>query len=171
VRLEGPGSVAVEDARRRAAARVAGRWGLRPHPASPPATGAVPATRRGRVAARRRTTKAILEPRPIAHTCAVPRRGPGFCRVLALRRQAAVEQRLAARGAAGDWAEGRRGRAHLQDVAAGFRGRRSRWRRQVTGHADTALRAPGVAVPPPPPGRGPCPRAVVAPPPIAFVPG
>ena len=71
-----------------------------------------------------------------------------FCSFLALLLKTQLEQRLAERGQAWEWAEVLRGLDNLQEVEAVFRGRHYFLRRQFTGDAHQAIRAAGVAVPP-----------------------
>ena len=95
-----------------------------------------------------RTTKSILETRPIYHKCDETIRGHVFCTFLALRLKAELEKRLQDRGEQWEWAEVLRGLDDLQEVEASFRGRGYRLRSKLTGHAHKAIRAAGVAVPP-----------------------
>jgi hypothetical protein len=148
LRLEGAGHFAVDDARITEEARFDGIWVLRTNTAYPAATVALQYKRLWMVEAMIRTTKAILETRPIYHKCDETIRGHVFCSFLALLLKAELEQRLEARGEAWEWAEVLRGLDNLQEVAAVFRGRRYLLRSQFTGQAYTALRAAGVAVPP-----------------------
>jgi hypothetical protein len=148
LRLEGAGHFAVDDARITDEARFDGIWVLRTNTAYPAATVALQYKRLWMVEAMIRTTKAILETRPIYHKCDATIRGHVFCSFLALLLKAELEQRLEARGEAWEWAEVLRGLDNLQDVVAVFRGRRYLLRSQFTGQAYMALRAAGVAVPP-----------------------
>ncbi|RPI10685.1 MAG: hypothetical protein EHM71_02930 [Zetaproteobacteria bacterium] len=129
-------------------ARFDGIWVLRTNTAYPAATVAVQYKRLWMVEAMIRTTKAILETRPIYHKCDATIRGHLVCSFLALLLKAELEKRLEARGEAWEWAEVLRGLDNLQEVAAVFRGRRYLLRSQLTVHAHTAIRAAGVAVPP-----------------------
>lgn len=95
-----------------------------------------------------RTTKSILETRPIYHKCDETIRGHVFCSFLALLLKTELERRLAASGQTWEWAEVLRGLDHLQAVEVAFRGRRYRLRSQFLGDGHKAIRAAGVAVPP-----------------------
>ena len=148
LRLEGPGHFAVDEARILDEARFDGIWVLRTNTAYPTPTVALQYKRLWMVEAMIRTTKAILETRPIYHKCDATIRGHVFCSFLALLLKAELEKRLEARGEEWEWAEVLRGLDNLQDVAAVFRGRRYLLRSQFTGQAYTAIRAAGVAVPP-----------------------
>jgi len=148
LRLEGPGHFAVDDARVTAEARFDGIWVLRTNTDYPTATVALQYKRLWMVEAMIRTTKAILETRPIYHKCDETIRGHVFCSFLALLLKAELEKRLEVRGEDWEWAEVLRGLDNLQEVAAVFRGRRYLLRSQFTGQAYTAIRAAGVAIPP-----------------------
>ena len=148
MRVEGAGHFAIDDGRITAEARFDGIWVLRTNTDYPAPTVALQYKRLWMVEALIRTTKAILETRPIYHKCDETIRGHVFCSFLALLLKAELEKRLTARGADWEWAEGLRGLDTLQDVAAVFRGRHYRLRSQFTGQAYAAIRAAGVAVPP-----------------------
>jgi transposase len=94
-----------------------------------------------------RTTKSILETRPIYHKCDETIRGHVFCSFLALLLKADLEKRLREREEAWEWAEIIRGLDNLQEVEASFQGRRFFLRSQLIAHAHKAIRASGVAVP------------------------
>ena len=95
-----------------------------------------------------RTTKSILETRPIYHRCVETTRGHVFCSFLALLLKAELEQRLRDRAEPWEWAEIIRGLENLQEVEAVFQGRRFLLRSQLVAQAHKAIRAAGVAVPP-----------------------
>lgn len=95
-----------------------------------------------------RTTKSILETRPIYHRCDETIRGHVFCSFLALLLKAELEQRLRDRAEPWEWAEIVRGLENLQEVEAVFQGRRFLLRSQLVAQAHKAIRAAGVAVPP-----------------------
>lgn len=94
-----------------------------------------------------RTTKSILETRPIYHKCDQTIRGHVFCSFLALLLKADLEQRLRERDESWEWAEIVRGLENLQEVEAVFQGRRFFLRSQLVAQAHKAIRASGVAVP------------------------
>jgi transposase len=95
-----------------------------------------------------RTTKSILQTRPIYHKCDETIRGHVFCSFLALLLKADLEQRLREREESWEWAEIVRGLENLQEVEAVFQGRRFFLRSQLVAQAHKAIRASGVAVPP-----------------------
>jgi hypothetical protein len=95
-----------------------------------------------------RTTKSILETRPIYHKCDETIRGHVFCSFLALLLKAELEKRLRERNETWEWSEILRGLENLQEVEANFQGRRFFLRSQLVGQAHRAIQASGVAVPP-----------------------
>lgn len=95
-----------------------------------------------------RTTKSILDTRPIYHKCDETIRGHVFCSFLALLLKAELEKRLMEKGEDWEWREVIRGVDNLRETEVAFRGQRFCFRSQLTGHACQALRAAGVAMPP-----------------------
>jgi hypothetical protein len=95
-----------------------------------------------------RTTKSILETRPIYHKRDVTIRGHVFCSFLALWLKQELESRLKQADLQWEWKEVIRGLDALQQVEANFQGRRFLFRSQLTAHASQAVRATGVAIPP-----------------------
>jgi transposase len=95
-----------------------------------------------------RTTKSILETRPIYHKCDETIRGHVFCSFLALLLKQELESRMKRADLQWEWAEVIRGLDNLQQVEANFQGRRFLFRSQLTAHASQAVRATGVALPP-----------------------
>jgi hypothetical protein len=95
-----------------------------------------------------RTTKTILETRPIYHKRDETIRGHVFCSYLALLLKWELEERMRQAGLAWEWAEVVRGLDALQEVEADLQGKRFVLRSEVRGHASQALRAVGAALPP-----------------------
>ena len=95
-----------------------------------------------------RTTKSILETRPIYHKRDETIRGHVFCSFLALILKQALEKRIKQAALEWEWKEVIRGLDALQQVEARFQGRRFLLRSELTGHASQAVRAAGVALPP-----------------------
>ena len=95
-----------------------------------------------------RTTKSILDTRPIYHKCDETIRGHVFCSFLALLLKAELEKRLAEKGEDWEWREVIRGLDNLRETEVAFRGHRFCFRSQLTGHAYQAIRATGAAMPP-----------------------
>ena len=95
-----------------------------------------------------RTTKSILETRPIYHKRDETIRGHVFCSFLALLLKQELESRMKRAGLEWEWKEVIRGLDALQQVEANFQGRHFLFRSQLTEHASQAVRATGVAIPP-----------------------
>lgn len=95
-----------------------------------------------------RTTKTILETRPIYHKRDETIRGHVFCSYLALLLKWELEERMRQANCTWQWAEVIRGLDGLQEVEAEFQGKRFAMRSEVRGDAGQAIRAVGVALPP-----------------------
>jgi len=95
-----------------------------------------------------RTTKSILETRPIYHKRDETIRGHVFCSFLALLLKQELEKRMQQAALEWEWKEVIRGLDALQQVEANFQSRRFLLRSQLTAHASQAVRAVGVALPP-----------------------
>ena len=148
LKREGAGRFVVDEARLANEPRFDGLWVLRTNTDYPAATVALQYKGLWRVEALIRTTKSILEARPIYHKCDETIRGHVFCSFLALLLKTELERRLAEQDQEWEWAEVLRGLDHLQEIEVAFRGRHYRLRSQLLGDASKAIRAAGVAVPP-----------------------
>jgi hypothetical protein len=148
LKLEGGGHFVVDEERLAAEARFDGLWVLRTNTDDPSPTVALQYKGLWQVEALIRTTKSILETRPIYHKCDETIRGHVFCSFLALLLKTELERRLAQQCQQWEWAEVLRGLDHLQEVEVAFRGRRYLLRSQFLGNAHQAIRAAGVAMPP-----------------------
>jgi hypothetical protein len=95
-----------------------------------------------------RTTKSILETRPIYHKRDETIRGHVFCSFLALLLKVELERRMKFADLEREWAQVLRGLEALQQVEATFEQKRFLLRSQLTNEASAALRAAGVAAPP-----------------------
>jgi transposase len=95
-----------------------------------------------------RTSKSILETRPIYHKRDATIRGHVFCSFLALLLKQELESRMKRTDLQWEWKEVIRGLDALQQVEANFQGRRFLFRSQLTADALQAVRATGVALPP-----------------------
>jgi transposase len=95
-----------------------------------------------------RTTKSILETRPIYHKRDETIRGHVFCSLLALLLKQELEKRMQQAALEWEWKEVIRGLDALQQVEANFQSRGFLLRSQLTAHASQAVRAAGVALPP-----------------------
>jgi len=95
-----------------------------------------------------RTSKSILETRPIYHKRDETIRGHVFCSFLALVLKRELEIRMKEKNLHWEWAELIRGLDNLQEVEAELCGQRFLLRGQITGHASQAIRGAQVAIPP-----------------------
>jgi transposase len=95
-----------------------------------------------------RTSKSILETRPIYHKRDATIRGHVFCSFLALLLKQELESRMKRTDLQWEWKELIRGLDALQQVEANLKGRRFLFRSQLTADASQAVRATGVALPP-----------------------
>src|ERR1700675_1394487 len=95
-----------------------------------------------------RTTKSIMDTRPIYHRCNETIRGHVFCSFLALILKTELERRMKFANLQCEWARVIRGLEALQQVEATFQDKRFVLRSQLTSEASAALRATGVAAPP-----------------------
>ena len=95
-----------------------------------------------------RTSKSILETRPIYHKRDETIRGHVFCSFLALLLKQELETRMKRTDLEWEWKEVIRGLDALQQVEAKFQARRFLFRTQLTAHASQAMRATGVTIPP-----------------------
>ena len=96
-----------------------------------------------------RTTKSILETRPIYHRRDATIRGHVFCSYLALLLKCELEERMRAKELRWEWAEVIRGLDALQEVETQFAGKGYVLRSELLGNASEAIRGAGVSVPPP----------------------
>lgn len=148
LKVEGEGHFAVDEALVKQDARFDGIWVLRTNTDLDNDTVALSYKNLWMVEDLFRTTKSILETRPIYHKCDETIRGHVFCSFLALLLKADLEQRLRDRQEAWEWGEIVRGLENLQEVEASFQGHRFFLRSQLVGQAHKAIRASGAAVPP-----------------------
>ena len=95
-----------------------------------------------------RTTKSILETRPIYHRRDETIRGHVFCSFLALSLKIELERRMREADMEWEWAEIIRGLNQLREVEATLQGKTYILRSGLAGHAHLALKAARVAVPP-----------------------
>ena len=95
-----------------------------------------------------RTTKAILDTRPIYHQKDATIRGHVFCSFLALVLRKALEDRLAAARVKTEWGALIRELDRLQEVETEQDGKRFILRTPATGDVGNVFRAVGVALPP-----------------------
>ena len=144
----GPGErFTIDEAKIKDEVRYDGKWVLRTNRSEPPEEVAAAYKQLWMVEDLFRTMKSVLETRPIYHQRDETIRGHVFCSFLALLLKRALEQRLEARGETWEWAEILLGLDHLQEVEAGFQGKRFWLRSQLLGQAHKACVAAGVALP------------------------
>lgn len=96
-----------------------------------------------------RTMKSALATRPIYHKLDATIRGHVFCSFLALRLRRELEGRLEKLGKEWEWGEILRGLDQLSEVTLAYQGKKFLMRSELKGHASQAVRAAGVALPPP----------------------
>jgi hypothetical protein len=95
-----------------------------------------------------RTTKSILDTRPIYHQTDEAIRGHVFCSFLALVLRKALEDHLVAARAKAEWGALRRELDRLQEVETEQEGKRFILRTPVTGDVGRVFQAVGIALPP-----------------------
>lgn len=95
-----------------------------------------------------RTTKSILETRPIYHKRDETIRGHVFCSFLALSLKIELERRMREEDLVWEWAEVIRGLTQLREVEMKLQGKGYILRSALTGHAHQAIKAAHAAIPP-----------------------
>jgi transposase len=95
-----------------------------------------------------RTTKSILDTRPVWHKCDETIRGHVFCSYLALALRIELETRLDAKGWKLEWQDVIRDLAQLQEVELTVQGKGYVLRTETQGVAGKVAQACGVALPP-----------------------
>jgi transposase len=148
LKVQGDNHFAIDEEQIKAEARYDGLWVLRTNTVYNAETIAHVYKALWAVEDIFRTTKSILETRPIYHKCNETIRGHVFCSFLALLLKAELERRMKFADLQWEWAQVLRGLEALQQVEATFQDKRFLLRSQLTGEASAALRATGVAAPP-----------------------
>jgi hypothetical protein len=148
LKMEGKGHFVIDEDRIKKEERFDGVWVLRTNTDYPAEKVALTYKNLWMVEDIIRTTKSILDTRPIYHKCDETIRGHVFCSFLALVLKAELEKRLTEKGEDWEWREVIRGLDNLRETEVAFRGQRFCFRSQLTGHACQAIRATGVAMPP-----------------------
>lgn len=95
-----------------------------------------------------KTTKSILDTRPIYHKTDAAIRGHVFCSFLALVVRKALEDRLAAAGVKPEWGRLLMDLDRLQDIEMEQDGKHFIVRTPVTGDVGRVFQAVGIALPP-----------------------
>ena len=147
-KVEGKDHFALDEEQIETDARYDGLWVLRTNTVYNAETVADVYKNLWTVEAIFRTTKSILETRPIYHRWNETICGHVFCSFLALLLKHDLESRMRQAGMQWEWAEVIRGLDNLQQVQANFQGRSFLFRSQLQANASAAIRASGVALPP-----------------------
>lgn len=148
LKVEGKDHFALDEEQIEADARYDGLWVLRTNTVYNAETVAHVYKNLWTVEAIFRTTKSILETRPIYHRWNETICGHVFCSFLALLLKHDLESRMRQAGMQWEWAEVIRGLDNLHQVQANFQGRSFLFRSQLQANASAAIRASGVALPP-----------------------
>ena len=144
----GPDHFQIDEAKIEEEARYDGKWVLRTNMDLDPAEVALQYKRLWMVEAWFRSTKSLLQTRPIYHKCDETIRGHVFCSFLALVLRQELEARLAKDGHDFEWADVIQDLDRLQMVEVEQDGKRFLLRSEVQGTCGTVFKAAGVAVPP-----------------------
>jgi transposase len=148
LKVEGSGHFVIDEKQVKAEERYDGIWVLRTNTVYNTETVAHVYKALWTVEDIIRTTKSILETRPIYHKRNETIRGHVFCSFLALLLKTELEKRMKFADLQCEWAQVLRGLEALQQVEATFEDKRFLLRNQLNGEASAALRAAGVTAPP-----------------------
>lgn len=147
--LKNPGEqLEIDEDKIKAEARYDGKWVLRTNTSLSPADVALSYKQLWQVEALFRTSKSLLQTRPIFHRCDETIRGHVFCSFLALVLRKALLERLQAADCDFEWADVLRDLEALQEVEVEHHGQRFRLRTEARGTCGPVFRAVGVALPP-----------------------
>jgi len=138
----------IDEAKVKEEARYDGKWVLRTNTELDAAEVALQYKRLWMVEAWFRSTKSLLQTRPIYHQCDETICGHVFCSFLALVLRQELEARLAKDGHDFEWADVIQDLDRLQMVEVEQDGKRFLLRSEVQGTCGTVFRTAGVAVPP-----------------------
>ena len=144
----GPDHFQIDEAKIKEEARYDGQWVLRTNADLDAAEVALQYKRLWMVEAWFRSSKSLLQTRPIYHKCDETIRGHVFCSFLALVLRQELEVRLAKDDHNFEWADVIQDLDRLQMVEVEQDGKRFLLRSEVQGTCGTVFRAAGVAVPP-----------------------
>lgn len=139
---------AIDEAKVRAEARLDGKWVLRTNTALSAKDTALKYKQLWMVENLFRTTKSILETRPIYHKCDETIRGHVFCSFLALLLKTELFERLEQNARRYEWNDIRRDLEALQQAELLLNGETYLLRTQLRGTCHDVLRAAGAAPPP-----------------------
>jgi hypothetical protein len=138
----------IDDAKLESEARLDGKWVLRTNTALSAKDTALKYKQLWMVEQVFRTTKSILETRPIYHKCDETIRGHVFCSFLALVLKAELHERLEQKGRHYEWDDIRRDLEALQETELRFGDQTYFVRTELRGTCHDVLRAAQVAPPP-----------------------
>jgi transposase len=144
----GPDHFQIDEAKIKEEARYDGKWVLRTNMDLDTAEVALQYKRLWMVEAWFRSSKSLLQTRPIYHKCDETIRGHVFCSFLALVLRQELEARLAKDDHDFEWADVIQDLDRLQIVEVEQDGKRFLLRSEVQGTCGTVFKAAGVAVPP-----------------------
>ncbi len=148
LRSTGSDHFQIDEAKIQEEARYDGKWVLRTNTDLETAEVALQYKRLWMVEAWFRSSKSLLQTRPIYHKCDETIRGHVFCSFLALVLRQELEDRLARDGHEFEWADVIQDLDRLQLVEVEQDGKRFLLRSEVKGTCGAVFRAVGVAVPP-----------------------
>jgi transposase len=143
----GPDHFQIDEAKIKEEARYDGKWVLRTKADLDAAEVALQYKQLWMVEAWFRSSKSLLQTRPIYHKCDETIRGHVFCSFLALVLRQELEVRLAKENHKFEWADVIQDLDRLQMVEVEQDGKRFLLRSEVQGTCGTVFRAAGVAVP------------------------
>ena len=144
----GGAGFAVDEEKVKSEARLDGKWVLHTNTSLRSAEVALKYKELWQVEDIFRSTKSILDTRPIFHKCDETIRGHVFCSFLALVMRKALLDRLAERGEVVEWADIVRDLIGLEEIQIDQDNKRFLLRSQATGACTKVFKAVGVALPP-----------------------
>jgi len=144
----GPDHFHIDEAKVDADARYDGKWVLRTNTALDTVEVALQYKQLTMVEQWFRSSKSLLQTRPIYHRCDETIRGHVFCSFLALVLRQELQSRLEARGHELEWADVISDLERLQLVEVEQDGKRFLLRSEVQGTCGKVFQAAGVAIPP-----------------------
>src|SRR5512147_694011 len=144
----GPDHFHIDETKVDADARYDGKWVLRTNTALDTAEVALQYKQLTMVEQWFRSSKSLLQTRPIYHRCDETIRGHVFCSFLALVLRQELQSRLEARGHELEWADVISDLERLQLVEVEQDGKRFLLRSEVQGTCGKVFQATGVAIPP-----------------------
>src|SRR5262245_17408374 len=144
----GPDHFQIDETKVAADARDDGKWVLRTNTELDTAEVALQYKQLSMVEQWFRSSKSLLQTRPIFHRCDETIRGHVFCSFLALVLRQELQSRLEGRGHKFEWADVIADLERLQVVEVEQEGRRFLLRSEVQGTCGKVFQAAGVAIPP-----------------------